>query len=58
MMSPSRDIERRRREEFLLGIRNELLSWMYLPMRNREKEIPKGQRKSPESWEYQLYETE
>lgn len=29
-------------EEFLLGIRNELLSWMYLPRRNRRKEIPKG----------------
>ena len=28
-------------EEFLLGIRNELLSWVYLPMRNRKKEIPK-----------------
>lgn len=28
-------------EEFLLGIRNELLSGMYLPMRNRKKEIPK-----------------
>ena len=35
------DIERSGREEFLLGIRNELLSWMYLPMRNRKKEIPK-----------------
>src|SRR5271169_3446404 len=29
-------------EEFLLGIRNELLSWMYLPKRNQRKEIPKG----------------
>lgn len=29
-------------EEFLLGIRNELLSGMYLPKRNRGKEIPKG----------------
>jgi RNA-directed DNA polymerase len=29
-------------EEFLIGIRNELLSWMYLPKRNRRKEIPKG----------------
>jgi len=28
-------------EEFLLGIRNELLSGMYLPMRNRKKKIPK-----------------
>lgn len=28
-------------EEFLLGIRHELLSWVYLPMRNRKKEIPK-----------------
>src|ERR1700690_3755886 len=29
-------------EEFLIGIRNELLSWMYLPKQNRRKEIPKG----------------
>ena len=35
------DIESSGRDEFLLGIRNELLSWMYLPMRNRKKEIPK-----------------
>src|SRR4030042_5603820 len=29
-------------EEFLLSIQGELLSGMYLPMRNRRKEIPKG----------------
>jgi RNA-directed DNA polymerase len=29
-------------DEFLLGIRNELLSWKYLPKGNRRKEIPKG----------------
>ena len=45
-------------EEFLLDIQGELLSGMYLPMRNRKKEIPKDNGKIPSLGNTMLYETE
>ena len=39
-------IEREGLDAFLAGIREELLSETYRPMRNRKKEIPKGKGKT------------